>query len=149
MRKISYSKFPLKVFSSQLNLKSSVTMAKVQVGCPWLETLLSSLLLPVRHWSQLYVCADAVCRSEDVDLEAEFEQNELNSAVYLISMAMQISNFAVNYKVCTWTCRMRGGERGGENSLVQEELMDRTGPLTITITTALPLLPVVLLQISA
>ncbi len=36
---------------------------------------------------------------EDVDLEKEFEQNELNSAVYLISMAMQISNFAVNYKV--------------------------------------------------
>lgn len=38
-------------------------------------------------------------RSEDVDLEKDFEQNELNSAVYLISMAMQISNFAVNYKV--------------------------------------------------
>jgi hypothetical protein len=38
-------------------------------------------------------------RSEHVDLEEEFEQNELNSAVYLISMAMQISNFAVNYKV--------------------------------------------------
>jgi cation-transporting ATPase 13A1 len=35
---------------------------------------------------------------EFVDLEKEFEQNELNSAVYLISMAMQISNFAVNYK---------------------------------------------------
>ena len=62
---------------------------------------------------KLYVCADAVYRSEDVDLEAEFEQNKLNSAVYLISMAMQISNFAVNYKVGTWTYRMRGGERGG------------------------------------
>ena len=34
-----------------------------------------------------------------MDLEKEFEQNELNSAVYLISIAMQISNFAVNYKV--------------------------------------------------
>ena len=56
--------------------------------------------------------ADAVCRSDDVDLEAEFEQNELNSAVYLISMAMQISNFAVNYKVHTWTYSMRGGGRG-------------------------------------
>ena len=42
------------------------------------------------------------CRSEDVDLEKDFEQNELNSAVYLISMAMQISNFAVNYKVCKY-----------------------------------------------
>ena len=36
---------------------------------------------------------------EFVDLEKEFEENELNSAVYLISIAMQISNFAVNYKV--------------------------------------------------
>ena len=36
---------------------------------------------------------------EFVDLEKEFEQNELNSAVYLISIAMQLSNFAVNYKV--------------------------------------------------
>ena len=34
-----------------------------------------------------------------MDLEKDFEKNELNSAVYLISMAMQISNFAVNYKV--------------------------------------------------
>ena len=45
------------------------------------------------------LCDSHNCRSEDVDLEKEFEQNELNSAVYLISMAMQISNFAVNYKV--------------------------------------------------
>ena len=36
---------------------------------------------------------------EFVDLEKEFEENELNSAVYLISVAMQLSNFAVNYKV--------------------------------------------------
>ena len=34
-----------------------------------------------------------------VDLEKEFEENVLNSAVYLISVAMQISNFAINYKV--------------------------------------------------
>lgn len=36
---------------------------------------------------------------EGVDLEKEFEQNALNSAVFLISIAMQVSNFAVNYKV--------------------------------------------------
>ena len=93
-------------------------------------------------------------------MEAEFEQNELNSAVYLISMAMQISNFAVNYKVRTWTYRMRGGERGGGGGLgglklLQETkvlyiasqllfLMDRTSPLAIAITTALP--GIVLLQ---
>ena len=44
-------------------------------------------------------------RLEDVDLEKEFEQNELNSAVYLISIAMQISNFAVNYKVCSYIAK--------------------------------------------
>ncbi len=38
------------------------------------------------------------------DLEKDFEKNELNSAVYLISMAMQISNFAVNYKVPLLSC---------------------------------------------
>ena len=53
------------------------------------------------HW---WLCNDDVMNfywlsEEDIDLEKEFEQNELNSAVYLISMAMQISNFAVNYKV--------------------------------------------------
>lgn len=36
---------------------------------------------------------------EFVDLEKEFEQNVLNSTVYLISMTMQISNVAVNYRV--------------------------------------------------
>ncbi len=41
----------------------------------------------------------SVSDEEFVDLEKDFEKNELNSAVYLISMAMQISNFAVNYKV--------------------------------------------------
>lgn len=39
-----------------------------------------------------------------VDLEKEFEENVLNSAVYLISVGMQISNFAVNYKVSLCTC---------------------------------------------
>ena len=64
---------------------------------------------------KLYVCADAVYRSEDVDLEAEFEQNELNSAVYLISMAMQISNFAVNYKY-VHDLQDERRERGGGGS---------------------------------
>jgi cation-transporting ATPase 13A1 len=35
---------------------------------------------------------------EFIDLEKEFEKNIVNSAVYIISMTMQISNFAVNYK---------------------------------------------------
>ena len=32
-------------------------------------------------------------------MEKKFEQNVLNSTVYLISMTMQISNVAVNYRV--------------------------------------------------
>ena len=48
-------------------------------------------------------------RSEDVDLEKEFEQNELNSAVYLISMAMQISNFAVSI---SWSMECHGSGKG-------------------------------------
>ena len=46
------------------------------------------------------MCHVSVVRVEGfVDLEKEFEENVLNSAVYLISVAMQISNFAINYKV--------------------------------------------------
>ena len=51
------------------------------------------LLLPPPLLSPLH------SEEEFVDLEKEFEENELNSAVYLISVAMQLSNFAVNYKV--------------------------------------------------
>ena len=36
---------------------------------------------------------------EFVDLEKDFEKNIVNSAVYIISVSLQISNFAVNYKV--------------------------------------------------
>ncbi|KAI9838810.1 MAG: hypothetical protein M1837_002303 [Sclerophora amabilis] len=37
-------------------------------------------------------------RSEDVDLEGEFEPSLLNSAVYLLSLIQQISTFAINYQ---------------------------------------------------
>lgn len=36
---------------------------------------------------------------EKVDLDAEFKPNVLNSAVYVMSMALQVSTFAVNYRV--------------------------------------------------
>ncbi len=37
-------------------------------------------------------------REEDIDLDAEFQPNLLNSAVYLVSLIMQISTFAINYQ---------------------------------------------------
>ena len=60
-----------------------------------------SLAINIVTQSLAYIicCFVVFFRSEEVDLEKDFEKNELNSAVYLISMAMQISNFAVNYKV--------------------------------------------------
>ncbi len=62
----------------------------------------------VNIWCVVHYVRVSPFSLEDVDLEKEFEQNELNSAVYLISIAMQISNFAVNYKVSplhkVWPC---------------------------------------------
>ena len=37
-------------------------------------------------------------RSDDVDLEGEFEPSLLNSAIYLLQLIQQISTFAINYQ---------------------------------------------------
>ena len=37
-------------------------------------------------------------RSDDIDLEGEFEPSLLNSAVYLLQLIQQISTFAINYQ---------------------------------------------------
>eukprot|EP00842_Homolaphlyctis_polyrhiza_P005150 jgi/Hompol1/5636/HPOL_004583-RA len=50
----------------------------------------------------IYIRAEALRFSEELDedvpLDAEFTPNILNSAVYLVSLIMQISTFAINYQ---------------------------------------------------
>ncbi|KAJ3101770.1 hypothetical protein HDU97_001054 [Phlyctochytrium planicorne] len=52
--------------------------------------------------SLIYIRKEAIEYSEDLDeeinLDAEFKPNLLNSAVYLVSLIMQISTFAINYQ---------------------------------------------------
>jgi cation-transporting ATPase 13A1 len=50
-----------------------------------------------------YIRAEAIKYSEimdeEIDLDADFAPNLLNTAVFLISLTMQIATFAVNYQV--------------------------------------------------
>ncbi|KAI9002348.1 hypothetical protein BC832DRAFT_561305 [Gaertneriomyces semiglobifer] len=52
--------------------------------------------------SLIYIRREAMVHSEDLDedikLDAEFTPNLLNSGVYLVSLIMQISTFAINYQ---------------------------------------------------
>ena len=36
-----------------------------------------------------------------IDLEAKFEPNLLNTAIFLLSLSQQVSTFAINFQVCT------------------------------------------------
>ncbi|PKC13426.1 hypothetical protein RhiirA5_459417 [Rhizophagus irregularis] len=53
------------------------------------------------HIASLIFIVDLVFKHEErkpVDLEGEFEPSLLNTAVYLISLSMQVSTFAINYQ---------------------------------------------------
>ena len=58
--------------------------------------LKSIFIVPVFEKLFLYL----FCREgKHVDLEEEFKPSLLNTTVYIMSMALQISTFAVNYRV--------------------------------------------------
>lgn len=53
--------------------------------------------------SLMYIRGEAILVSEDleeeIDLDATFKPNILNSAVYLVSLIMHVATFAINYQV--------------------------------------------------
>jgi magnesium-transporting ATPase (P-type) len=57
------------------------------------------------------------CFSDEdfVDLEKKFSPSILNTTVYIISMALQVSTFAVNYRVSLFC---EGGRRGCDRMFV-------------------------------
>ena len=44
----------------------------------------------------------SVYRRGEIDLEAKFEPNLLNTAIYLLSLSQQVSTFAINFQVCAF-----------------------------------------------
>jgi cation-transporting ATPase 13A1 len=43
--------------------------------------------------------ADTLVSRGPIDLEAKFEANLLNTAVYLLGLSQQVSTFAINFQV--------------------------------------------------
>ncbi len=56
---------------------------------------LATLLRCLRFW----INADILVRRGPIDLEAKFEANLLNTAVYLLGLSQQVSTFAINFQV--------------------------------------------------
>ena len=42
---------------------------------------------------------DGMIRRGPIDLEAKFEPNLLNTAIYLLGLSQQVSTFAINFQV--------------------------------------------------
>ncbi|KAH9393866.1 hypothetical protein TYRP_021398 [Tyrophagus putrescentiae] len=100
-------------------------------------TILTVLLQFAVHFcTLLYLVQGAVAlsppREEFPDLESEFKPSLLNSTVYVISIALQVSTFAVNYKGHPFMCSL------WENKPLMYSIVGSFGLIVVLVTGAMP-----------